>query len=271
MLTNPDALETPTEAPSKETAKAILEFRRPNQDAPAERSAPALTQAQRFYLPIRRCLDFSAGLLLTLVALPVVLLAALAVRLTSRGPAFYTQTRTGKNGKPFTIFKIRTMIHNCESLTGPRWTIPGDPRVTPVGWLLRRTHIDELPQLWNVLKGQMSLIGPRPERPEFVDELAQVIEDYENRHIVLPGITGLAQVQLAPDTDVASVRRKLAYDLHYVENMSLWLDMRILLATALHMLGMSFVRLQQLHIVPGPGHVEVPAIIPLPEDTPIAA
>lgn len=266
MLTKLDALEAPTEAPTKETAHSILKFRRSSQDGSAERAVPLLTRAQRFYLPIRRLLDFALALLLTLLALPVVLLAAFAVRLTSRGPAFYMQTRTGKNGKQFTIFKIRTMVDNCESLTGPRWTIPGDPRVTPVGWLLRRTHIDELPQLLNVLKGEMSLIGPRPERPEFVNELERVIRSYGNRHVALPGITGLAQVQLAPDTDVESVRRKLIYDLYYVEQMSLWLDVRIMLATLLHMLGMSFARLQKLRIVPGPSQVEGPAPMPLPED-----
>jgi lipopolysaccharide/colanic/teichoic acid biosynthesis glycosyltransferase len=142
------------------------------------------------------------------------------------------------------------MIDKCESLTGPRWTIPGDPRVTPIGWLLRRTHIDELPQLLNVLKGQMSLIGPRPERPEFVRELSAALPDYDKRHAVLPGITGLAQVQLAPDTDIESVRRKLVFDLHHIEHMSFWLDTRILMATALHMLGMSFERLRRWRIVP---------------------
>ena len=128
-------------------------------------------------------------------------------------------------GQEFVIYKIRTMIHNCESLSGPRWTIPGDPRVTPIGWLLRCTHIDELPQLLNVLRGEMSLIGPRPERPEFVAQLEKTIPGYRNRHIVLPGITGLAQVQLSPDTDIDSVHRKLLYDLHFVGNLGLWLDL----------------------------------------------
>jgi lipopolysaccharide/colanic/teichoic acid biosynthesis glycosyltransferase len=159
------------------------------------------------------------------------------------------------------------MIHECESLTGPRWTIPGDPRVTPVGWLLRRTHIDELPQLLNVLKGEMSLIGPRPERPEFVNELTRAIDGYDDRHSVLPGITGLAQVQLAPDTDVKSVRRKLLYDLYYVQHMSLWLDMRIMLATALHMVGISFTRLNKLRMVPGARLVEKPATMASIEET----
>jgi lipopolysaccharide/colanic/teichoic acid biosynthesis glycosyltransferase len=249
MLTNLDAIDTSIEEPFDETAKPILSFRRPKE--PRDNSQPTPT----FYQPIRRLLDFSLAFVLTLIATPIVLLAALIVRLTSRGPAFYTQVRAGKHGKPFTIFKLRTMIHNCESLTGPRWTIPGDPRVTPIGWLLRRTHIDELPQLLNVLKGEMSLIGPRPERPEFVAELEHVIDGYAERHEVLPGITGLAQVQLAPDTDTESVRRKLVFDLYYVRHMSFGLDVRIMLATALHMLGVSFRRLRRLRIVPRPRHI----------------
>ena len=253
MLTNLKAVETPDE----EISPALHKFRRPGHSEPA---APTL--AQIFYQPLRRALDFTLALGLSLIAIPLVALAAFAVRLTSRGPAFYTQTRTGRNGKPFTIFKLRSMIHNCESLTGPRWTIPGDPRVTPVGWFLRRSHIDELPQLFNVLKGEMSLIGPRPERPEFVAELEQVIPDYEQRHAILPGITGLAQVQLAPDTDLENVRRKLVYDLHYVKHLSLWLDMRIIVATGLHMLGVSFASLQRLGVVPA---VEPPMTLAMPE------
>jgi len=189
----------------------------------------------------------------------------LAVKLTSRGPAFYTQTRVGQDGHLFTIYKIRTMIHKCESLTGPRWTTPGDPRVTPVGWFLRRTHFDELPQLLNVLRGEMSLIGPRPERPEFVAKLERVIPGYGQRHRVLPGITGLAQVQLPPDTDIDSVRRKVSYDLHYVRRISLILDARILIATGLHLLGVSFTRLQTLGVVPGPAVVETPLTKPAME------
>src|SRR5262245_33268495 len=188
MLTNLDT----EEAPLEDVAESILEFPRPTKND--ARPALKLSIAQKIYLPMRRVLDFSAALALSLVALPVVILAALAVRLTSRGPAFYTQTRTGRGGVTFTIYKLRSMVDKCESITGPRWTMPGDPRITPVGWFLRRTHIDELPQLLNVLKGEMSLIGPRPERPEFVRELESALEGYQDRHVVLPGITGLAQV-----------------------------------------------------------------------------
>src|SRR5262249_47367345 len=151
-------------------------------------------------------LDFVAALLLAIPAAPVVALIALVVKLTSRGPAFYTQPRVGQNGRLFWIIKVRTMVDKCESLTGPRWSMPGDPRVTRVGWFLRVTHLDELPQLLNVLCGHMSLIGPRPERPEFVPELERELPAYRQRLLVRPGVTGLAQVQQGSDTDLDSVR-----------------------------------------------------------------
>src|SRR5439155_12868491 len=122
----------------------------------------------------------------------VTLLSMLLVKLTSRGPALYTQTRLGRNGRPFTIYKLRTMQHRCESLTGARWSTPGDPRITPVGRFLRKTHLDELPQLWNVLRGDMALVGPRPERPEFVPQLEQAVPHYRDRLLVRPGVSGLA-------------------------------------------------------------------------------
>jgi lipopolysaccharide/colanic/teichoic acid biosynthesis glycosyltransferase len=179
-------------------------------------------------------------LLLTVPALPVILVLALLVRLSSRGPAFYTQKRLGQHGRPFTIIKLRTMIHNCEALTGPRWSMPGDPRVTHFGALLRMTHLDELPQLLNVLRGEMSVIGPRPERPEFIRELGRAIPGYRDRLVVRPGVTGLAQVQLAADTCLDSVRRKLAYDVYYIHHLGPGLDLRILLATALHVLRVPY-------------------------------
>jgi lipopolysaccharide/colanic/teichoic acid biosynthesis glycosyltransferase len=188
----------------------------------------------------KACLDFFAAVVLLVATCPIVLLAMLLIRLTSRGPALYTQTRLGKNGKPFIIYKLRTMEHKCERLTGARWSLPGDPRVTPLGRLLRKTHIDELPQLWNVLLGDMSLVGPRPERPEFVPQLEQAIPHYRSRLLVKPGVTGLAQVQLPPDTNMASVRLKLAYDLFYVRNASFLLDMRIALATSCKLMALPF-------------------------------
>src|SRR5207253_4196733 len=142
-------------------------------------------------------------------------------------PVFYSQIRLGRGGKPFAIYKIRTMTHNCEKVSGAQWSTPGDARITPVGRFLRKTHLDELPQLWNVLRADMSLVGPRPERPEFVPKLEHALPRYRDRLAVRPGVSGLAQVQLPPDTDLASVRRKLAHDLFYVERMSFWLDLRI--------------------------------------------
>jgi lipopolysaccharide/colanic/teichoic acid biosynthesis glycosyltransferase len=192
---------------------------------------------QPWYLPCRAVAELAVAIILSMIVAPVIVLAALLVKLTSRGPAFYTQTRIGKNGRLFTIYKLRTMVHECESLTGPRWSMPEDPRVTRVGHFLRRSHLDELPQLLNVLRGDMSLIGPRPERPEFLPKLERALPLYRERLAIRPGITGLAQVHLAPDTDVESVRRKLAYDLHYIQHVTPWLDLRILFATVFYTLG----------------------------------
>jgi lipopolysaccharide/colanic/teichoic acid biosynthesis glycosyltransferase len=200
--------------------------------------------------------EYLLALVLLVLALPVIALAALLVKLTSPGSAFYTQVRVGRNGLLFTIYKLRTMIQDCESLTGPRWAIRGDPRVTPVGQVLRAMHIDELPQLVNILRGDMGLIGPRPERPEFVRQLEQAIPNYRLRLAVRPGVTGLAQVQLGADTDVASVRRKLFYDLYYIEHLSPWTDLRILVATAFYALGDPLRLTRRLHLVPGSTVVE---------------
>jgi lipopolysaccharide/colanic/teichoic acid biosynthesis glycosyltransferase len=188
------------------------------------------------YLIVKRAADIFLAFLILLLTAPLLGLVSILVKLTSRGPILYTQTRLGQRGRPFTIYKIRTMVHDCEKISGPRWAaLKGDPRATPLGRFLRRTHIDELPQLWNVLRGDMSLIGPRPERPEFVPQLEQVIPCYRERLLVRPGMAGLAQVQLPADTDLASVRRKLAYDLYYVQRVSLLLDLKVLVATACYL------------------------------------
>ncbi len=180
----------------------------------------------------KRVLDFGVALVLLVLLSPIILIAALLVKLTSRGPAFYSQIRMGLDEKPFWIYKLRSMVQDSER-NGAQWSKPGDSRVTFLGKILRRTHLDELPQLWNVLRGDMSLVGPRPERPEFVPALAQEIPQYRERMKARPGVTGLAQVQLPPDTDLDSVRRKLTCDLYYVENAGLWLDIKLILATAL--------------------------------------
>jgi lipopolysaccharide/colanic/teichoic acid biosynthesis glycosyltransferase len=190
-----------------------------------------------------------AGVLIVLAA-PILLLTAVAVKLTSRGPVFYSQTRVGKYGKLFTLYKIRSMLHDCEKDSGARWSTPGDSRVTPIGAFLRKTHLDELPQLWNVLRGDMSLVGPRPERPEFTPALERAIPHYCDRLAVRPGVTGLAQVQLPPDTDMTSVRRKLAYDLYYIRYRSVWLDLRLIVCTAVHMAGLPYRALCLFFVMP---------------------
>jgi lipopolysaccharide/colanic/teichoic acid biosynthesis glycosyltransferase len=250
---NPRLLGTDVAPSSEGAAPAVLRLRRqrPAHDRPAVRPL-----RHRWYPRCKNAADFTLGLLLASLALPLVALAALLVRLTSRGPAFYTQTRVGQEGRLFKIYKLRTMVHNCESLTGPRWSLPGDPRVTAVGRALRATHLDELPQLLNVLRGEMSLIGPRPERPEFVPELEQALPGYWQRLTVRPGVTGLAQVQLPPDSDVTSVRRKLAHDLYYIERLGPWLDLRILFCTALYAVGLPYERLSRLVGTPGREAIE---------------
>jgi lipopolysaccharide/colanic/teichoic acid biosynthesis glycosyltransferase len=238
---------------ASEPAPAVVKLRRDRSPGGRALVKPA---GYRWYPGFKVAADFVLASLLTLPALPIVILAALLVKLTSRGPAFYTQRRLGRNGRPFSIIKLRTMIHNCESLTGPRWSMPGDPRVTPLGWLLRKSHLDELPQLLNVLRGQMSLVGPRPERPEFVPELERALPSYRQRLNVRPGVTGLAQVQLPPDTDLESVRRKLAHDLYYVRHLSPWLDLRLLACTACYAAGIPFRLLSRLLRVPASTEIE---------------
>lgn len=182
--------------------------------------------------------DFAAALVMLVAALPVMIACIVLVRLTSKGPAIYTQQRVGRGGRVFTLLKIRTMYHECESLTGPRWCMPGDPRITPVGKVLRKLHLDELPQVWNVLRGEMSMIGPRPERPEICRKLRNLVPGYDRRHAVRPGITGFAQIHLPPDTCVRSVKNKVAYDLFYIRHRTAWRELSILVCTAMKMLGL---------------------------------
>jgi lipopolysaccharide/colanic/teichoic acid biosynthesis glycosyltransferase len=197
-----------------------------------EAGIPVLTR----HTPLKAIGDFVAAILLLIPSLPLMALSMALVKLTSRGPALYSQTRLGRDGRPFKIYKIRSMVVDSEA-AGPRWSTEGDPRVTPIGRFLRRSHLDELPQLWNILKGEMSLVGPRPERPEFVQQLELAMPRYRQRLTVRPGVTGLAQVQLPPDTDLSSVRRKLECDLRYIGIMGPWLDLRIIACTAFGLLG----------------------------------
>lgn len=206
---------------------------------------------QGWYRLVKVPLEFSLALILFLLTIPFILVGVLLVKLTSRGPAFYSQLRLGKNGRPFKVHKIRTMVHNCEKMTGPAWSSGlNDPRIIRIGRFLRRTHLDELPQLWNVLCGEMGLVGPRPERPEIIASLEKSLPHYRDRLVILPGITGLAQVQLPADTDLASVRRKLVYDLYYISQMSLWFDLRLMLCTGVRMVGVPFHLITHFFLLP---------------------
>jgi exopolysaccharide biosynthesis polyprenyl glycosylphosphotransferase len=167
-----------------------------------------------------------------IAALPVMAIVAVAVKVTSPGPALYSQRRVGRHGQLFTVRKFRSMQENAEALTGPVWAAKnGDPRVTRVGRFLRRSRIDELPQLWNILIGDMSFVGPRPERPEFVAELTRQIPFYGQRHIIRPGLTGWAQVRYTYGASTEDALQKLQYDLFYIKNLSLALDLFIIVDT----------------------------------------
>lgn len=173
----------------------------------------------------------SSGLLL--LAVPVMLITAILIKRESgwRSPVIYSQCRVGKNDQPFTIYKFRSMVENAET-NGAQWASREDARITRVGHFIRKTRVDELPQLWNVLRGDMSFVGPRPERPEFVAELNQEIPFYDMRHRVKPGITGWAQVRYPYGDNYEAARQKLQFDLYYIKNYSTFLDFNILLQTA---------------------------------------
>ncbi|MGH8013171.1 MAG: sugar transferase [Candidatus Binataceae bacterium] len=178
---------------------------------------------------IKRAVDMVGALVLGIVSLPLWPLLAIAVKLDSEGPLFYTQRRVGLNDSYFRIYKFRSMRHDAESTTGPTWAGDNDPRITRVGATLRKFRLDELPQLWNVLRGDMSLVGPRPERPEFVGELSKAFPLYDYRHFVRPGLTGWAQVCYPYGATFDDAREKLCYDLYYIKNQSLVLDIQIML------------------------------------------
>ena len=179
-------------------------------------------------LVLKRLVDVVGSLIGIICTLPVMGLIAGVVKLDSKGPVFYKQQRLGRFGELFSIYKFRSMAIDAEA-GGPQWAVGGaDPRLTRAGKLLRRFHLDELPQLFNVLKGEMSLVGPRPERPCFVEELNSRLSRYDERLLIKPGMTGLAQVHYRYDTSLADVRRKLRFDLLYVRRMCVALDARIL-------------------------------------------
>jgi sugar transferase (PEP-CTERM system associated) len=178
----------------------------------------------------RRLLSFVVSLTALLICLPFVPLIILAVRLSSPGPIFFQQTRVGQRGRPFTAIKFRTMRADAEA-GGAVWASKDDPRVTPVGGFMRKTRLDEIPQLWNVLRGEMGFVGPRPERPEFVQWLSREIPYYDLRHMIRPGITGWAQVRYRYGASLEETKHKLEYDLYYIKHQSIGLDLLIMFET----------------------------------------
>jgi lipopolysaccharide/colanic/teichoic acid biosynthesis glycosyltransferase len=190
-----------------------------------------LNRRRRF----KRLVDVLVASIALALLLPVLLAIGIAICLESPGPAIYSQERLGQYRRPFRIYKFRTMHAGAERDTGPAWSRVGDPRVTELGRALRFTHLDELPQLWNVMRGEMSLVGPRPERDFFIRQFEAVVPGYGGRFAILPGITGLSQIRSGYDTSLRSVRRKTRYDLLYAENESALLDVKIVLGTAFRM------------------------------------
>jgi len=186
----------------------------------------------------------------SIITLPVIgsviLLFMFLTWLTSKGPVIYTQIRCSKDGKPFKMYKIRSMVVDAEAQGKAVWAGRRDPRITAVGRIMRRLHIDELPQIVNVWRGEMTVIGPRPERPEIIEQLKKEITGYEYRMLVLPGMTGYAQLNRPADTDLKDVRKKLILDLEYIEQVSFWFDMRILLGTAFKFVRFKNKRLDSL-------------------------
>lgn len=178
------------------------------------------------YAPVKRVLDVLLVGLTVFLWVPLAVIVAVVVRFDSPGPVLYSQPRVGRNGRRFTLTKFRTMVDDAE-VNGPQFTAHGDPRITRTGRFLRMSRLDELPQLWNVLKGDLSLIGPRPERPMFVEEFSAQIPFYDSRHLIRPGVTGWAQVNYGYADDEAETTEKLTYDLFYIKHSSFWLDLQI--------------------------------------------
>ena len=192
--------------------------------------AADLTAHLQEYAVVKRLFDFTVAAVLSLVSLPIGAFIALCLWLEGKGPVFYSQTRVGRGDREFTLYKFRTMRDDAEA-GGSTWASANDPRVTGLGVLLRRLRLDELPQLWNILKGEMAIVGPRPERPEFVEPLGMLIPYYDMRHLVKPGLTGWAQIHYPYGATIADARRKLQLDLYYIKHACLELDLIILLRT----------------------------------------
>ena len=182
-------------------------------------------------LIVRRIVSLLVALIILICALPLIPFIVLAIKLSSPGPVLFKQERVGRNGESFFLYKFRTMVQDAEARSGPTWAFDNDPRVTAVGRFMRSARLDEIPQLWNVLKGDMGFVGPRPERPEFVQWLNNAIPYYQLRHVIRPGITGWAQVRYKYGASVEDSNQKLQYDLYYVKHMSLALDLVIMFET----------------------------------------
>ena len=200
--------------------------------------APLPLQVSKYYR-IKWYVDVAISIITLPVIGTIILLFMFLTWLTSKGPVIYTQIRCSKDGKPFKMYKIRSMVVDAEARGVAVWAGKRDPRVTTLGRIMRKLHIDEMPQIVNVWRGEMTVIGPRPERPELIAQLKNEVAGYEQRMSVLPGLTGYAQLNRPSDTDLKDVRKKLILDLEYIERASFWFDMRILLGTAL-----KFVRTQ---------------------------
>jgi exopolysaccharide biosynthesis polyprenyl glycosylphosphotransferase len=188
------------------------------------------------YRAIKRAMDIFVSAIGIILTLPLWGIIALLIKISDRGPVFYSQTRVGRSGNHFKILKFRTMRPECENNSGPLWASCNDQRITGLGRILRKTRLDELPQFLNVLKGHMSVVGPRPERPEFVSLLKQSIPNYDLRHLLRPGITGWAQINFRYGSSVTDSEEKLCYDLYYVKHGGFWLDMYILVLTIGHLM-----------------------------------
>jgi len=231
-VTSTDALESMRIQPERHLPQRLLRVERPLGNP------ISLDESQGkvwIYPAVKATVEWVIALSLFVIAFPMLAVLAAAVKLTSKGPAFYSQTRLGKNGRRYRMYKLRSMVHNAEHGTGAVWAARGDARITGVGRILRETHLDELPQLWNVLKGEMALIGPRPERPELAAGITERIPEFAGRLKVKPGVTGLAQMLLPADdpndTKLLGLRKKLGHDLYYISHMNLGMDLRIAIAT----------------------------------------
>ncbi|MCC7191359.1 MAG: sugar transferase [Phycisphaeraceae bacterium] len=191
-----------------------------------------LEVARRQFRLFKELMDLVGGTIALMVFLPVMGLCAAMIKISDpEGPVLYRQVRVGLNGRLFTIYKLRSMYVDAEKHGKAQRAGQDDPRIIPICKWMRKSHVDELPQLVNIIRGEMSLVGPRPERPEMFEELSRELPDFDKRLAVKPGLTGLAQIKNGYDTDIASVRRKLEYDLHYIQNMSLSLEFKLLFAT----------------------------------------